>query len=554
MKKIFLILLVIFCSFVKISKVDASTLEREFIDNVWSFHYRGGKVHTYGQLNIKHIDGKIGYCIQPDANIYDYEYNPIDDWSVSGYDLDAKRKMEYYSYYGYAYPGHQTIRYYMATQELIWLLSPDESIKWTKENYSASEEIDISREKNEILRLVSLHRTIPSFYRSTIRTDVNTELTLTDTNGVLNGFNNDKYLSYDNDSIKINVKKQRINIRFTKKSLFDYPTYVYTSRDNKSQKVAFFGNPDLYVVDMLIIPSTAKIKINKKDLDTDELIKDSGNIVQIKNVTNDSNVGEYEFINGSIELSLEPGKYSVEEISSSNGYSINDKCMFFEVDLNGNDFSYDFYNEKLKGKIKIKKVDENQNSLEGVVFNIFDNDNNIVDTIVTTSNEYDESIPLLPGNYYVKEESTLYGYEVDNKIYNANIKIIDNSIIDKELEIVNEKIKCDFTFIGTDENDNDLNVLYEIYDLNDNLIYSGKEKNIKLEYGKYYLKQKEVSNGYKLNENVIQFEINDKSCITNIKLVNKKVNMPITSTAVDFISIIIFTLSFICYAFYKKID
>ena len=73
--------------------------------------------------------------------------------------------MELISYYGYGYPGHDSLKYYMATQELIWLYS-DDYVKWMDKystNGTLGNQINIDNEKNEILRLVNNHNKLPSF-------------------------------------------------------------------------------------------------------------------------------------------------------------------------------------------------------------------------------------------------------------------------------------------------------------------------------------------------------------------------------------------------------
>ena len=552
MKKLFLVVFAVFFCF--INKADASTLEREYIDNVWSFHYREGKVHTYGQLNIKHIDGSIAYCIQPDRRIDGLYYTATDNWSVSTYNDDVKNKMQLYAYYGYQYPGHNNIKYYMAAQELIWLFSNDEVIRWTKENYSASEEIDISKEKNEILSLVSKHNVLPSFSSNSISAVANRNYELVDTNNVLSSYDNDYNLTYKNNSTSVSVKNEKITINFKKKSILSDKTLVYLPDDNSSQRIAVFGNPNLPEVKVNIVPETVAVTIHKKDLYTKKDIKSEDNILRITNVDTNEIVGEYNFVNGKETIYLKPGKYMIEEIKASFGYAVNKTCTFFETTLFDKSNLINFYNIPVTGKIRIKKTDEDGNYLVGTVFNIYDENNEIVDIITTTKNEYDESEELELGNYTIKEEKSLYGYKIDNKVYNAKLEYVDQNtpIIYKNIESINEKIKCNFTFIGTDEESNKLNIKYQIYDEKDNLIYEGTEEKIELPYGKYYLTEKDVPNGYKLNNEKVFFEVSDKACGSCIRISNKKVNMPITSTTIDIISILLLMINCGIYKIYKK--
>ena len=59
--------------------------------------------------------------------------------------------MELISYYGYRYDGHDDIKYYIATQDLIWRMYAGAEIRWTKGG-EYGEEIDISKEKRMYMK------------------------------------------------------------------------------------------------------------------------------------------------------------------------------------------------------------------------------------------------------------------------------------------------------------------------------------------------------------------------------------------------------------------
>ena len=74
--------------------------------------------------------------------------------------------------------------------------------------------------------------------------------------------------------------------------------------------------------------------------------------------------------------------------------------------------------------------------------------------------------------------------------------------------------------------------------------------NIKLEYGDYYLKEKYVDKGYKRNNEIIEFTVNDDLCNAPLHVKHDKLFMPITSTKKDYcllISIILVILIGILY-------
>ena len=581
-KKILVVLFVVFLSLFKINSVYAaendSILNREFIPNVWSFHYRNGKVWTYGQLNIKHINGKIGYCIEPELAVNSNVYNSSTDWSISKYSEYVKKRMELYAYYGYQFEGHQTIRYYMATQELIWSFSDDEKIIWTTEDHSDSQKINVQAEKNEIVRLANKHNLIPSFSNLSYKYNVGDKVNLEDTNYALNGYDIKTDINYNVRDYILSFtvpKRNRVDMLLVPKGRSYDQTIVY-SCNFRSQRIATFGVPDnpKSNLSLTIIPDKIKVKVNKKDSETKNLVTDAGNIIKIKNL--DKN--EYVKLNDSEEISvgtdgtvsiyLEDGNYEIEEVHASNGYSINKEKVKFKVDknleLDNDTYNVDFYNNKVYGKIKIKKVNELNENLEGCKFEIYDKDMKLVDTLVTTKNEYDESVKLELGEYYVKEVETLNGYILDNKVYKVNLDYENDEkeIVFKTLNLTNKKIRCDLLVVTSYEDNKPLSgVTVNIYDSSKKIVYTkttdenGEIKIDDITYGDYYLKQVSVPNGYVLNDETISFKVNDDNCLSKISMKNNKINMPKTTTKnIDIISLIILFINVGIIKFVKKVN
>lgn len=581
-KKILVVLFVVFLSLFKINSVYAaendSILNREFIPNVWSFHYRNGKVWTYGQLNIKHINGKIGYCIEPESAVNSNVYNSSADWSISKYSEYVKKRMELYAYYGYQFEGHQTIRYYMATQELIWSFSDDEKIIWTTEDHSDSQKINVQAEKNEIVRLANKHNLIPSFSNLSYKYNVGDKVNLEDTNYALNGYDIKTDINYNVRDYILSFtvpKRNRVDMLLVPKGRSYDQTIVY-SCNFRSQRIATFGVPDnpKSNLSLTIIPDKINVKVNKKDSETKNLITDAGNIIKIKNL--DKN--EYVKLNdseeipvgtdGTVSIYLEDGNYEIEEVHASNGYSINKEKVKFKVDknleLDNDTYNVDFYNNKVYGKIKIKKVNELNENLEGCKFEIYDKDMKLVDTLVTTKNEYDESVKLELGEYYVKEVETLNGYILDNKVYKVNLDYENDEkeIVFKTLNLTNKKIRCDLLVVTSYEDNKPLSgVTVNIYDSSKKIVYTkttdenGEIKIDDITYGDYYLKQVSVPNGYELNDETISFKVNDDNCLSKISMKNNKINMPKTTTKnIDIISLIILFINVGIIKFVKKVN
>ena len=552
-KLILLVLLLISVKGVSAASLDTS-ISKNYVDNIWSFHYRNGKVFSYGQLKFNYANGKLAYCIQPETSINFDRYSSYDNWNISGYSEYDKHRMELYAYYGYGFKDHTSIKYYMATQELIWRLSKDEDIVWHTGNNSSTPIIDISNEKNEILRLVSLSGRTPSYTNSVNTFYTGKEYVLNDSNEVLELYDVSSNLSFKQEGNSLIFNPDRLGTYEVYlnpiKNSYDR-TIVYDREDSPTQDLATFKMPDLPSGKFTIKVERVRIKINKKDKDTNELITSNGNKVLI-------NDKEYEFIDGVINLTLGVGTYTIKEINSSEGYYINPNEISFTIEENSSNKEIDFYNEKIKGKIDIKKIDEDNNYLENVEFEIYDETGKVVDRINTTSNEYDSSIILPLGRYTLKEVKTLYGYELDNRVYNVSLNSVNNidPIVTRNIEIVNKKILCDITFISYDELSNKINTEYEVYDKDMNVIYKGSTKNgeakLPLTYGKYYIKEISVENGYILNDELKEFTVSDEYCLADITIHNEKTIYPKTSTTYGMWPFIIAMLDLLGVIYVKK--
>ena len=373
MKKVFKIVLCLSIMFifgikgVKANVGDHVTLIRQDIDGVWAYHYRNGSMWSYGQLPFRYINNKFAYCIQPDVRISTNDYI-IYDFNRSGYSEEARRQMELISYYGYKYDNHNDIKYYIATQGLIWRLSPDEEIRWTTGGEYGTP-IDITKEKNEILSLISKHNVLPEFNNSINELKVNERKEFIDNNGVLNNYDLEypddlEVIREDNKLIITPKKEGEFSINFIHKKNYDSGTFLYDNFNTLTQSVAIFGAPTLVNGSMKNNAKNTKVNIYKKDKDTKELIYDKGIVIKINDLDNDTYLGEYEFIDGVINIELPLGKYKIEEISTCDGYKLNEG-LEFEI-TNQDNIDLDFYNEKVIMPVTSTKKDY---SLLVLIFN-----------------------------------------------------------------------------------------------------------------------------------------------------------------------------------------
>lgn len=92
------------------------------------------------------------------------------------------------------------------------------------------------------------------------------------------------------------------------------------------------------------------------------------------------------------------------------------------------------------GDIQFEKVNENDDLLEGVGFGLYQDENATENPIKTATSSKEGTVTfenLEPGTYYVKEISTLDGYELDETVYTATVKAgyINNLVDENGVEI-----------------------------------------------------------------------------------------------------------------------
>lgn len=192
------------------------------------------------------LSDRIAYCIEPGVEINEKYYDIYTDWSAVNMSDELKSKLEKIGYYGYEYPGHQTSRYYIAAQELIWkAVKPDMEVVWTTGENKTGDVIDITEEKNEIMRLVNEHDVVPSFSFKTFKGATGEKIVLEDNNNVLQNFEVSKSnyhdIKIDGNKLEITLNNKKVDnesISLTKKKEYydNQPLLVYCK--GNSQKLA----------------------------------------------------------------------------------------------------------------------------------------------------------------------------------------------------------------------------------------------------------------------------------------------------------------------------
>ena len=254
------------------------------------------------------------------------------------------------------------------------------------------------------------------------------------------------------------------------------------------------------------------LKIVKVDADNNEiklenvefkLYDSKGNLVK-KIITNKNGEAYVE--------NLEIGMYTLKETKTKEGYNlIEDR----KLEIKWNETKIEkIENIKQKGQIEVYKVDKEnaKQKLEGVIFEVLDENEKRVETIITNEEGYAITSKLPIGNYYLKEIETNNKYVLSKELIKVEVK---NEEI-TTLNVENQKKKGKIEIYKIDKENNEIkleNVEFEILDKNHNVIEKlitnkeGKAITKELPIGEYFVKEIKTDENYVLNDEKIKVEV-----------------------------------------------
>ena len=258
-------------------------------------------------------------------------------------------------------------------------------------------------------------------------------------------------------------------------------------------------------------------------------------------------LGEYKTdIDGNLRIeNLKLGKYSLKELKTVEGYVL-DKTVY-EFELKYKDQytavitkTFNLKNQLEKSTLEFTKTDlTTGKGIKDTKVSIYTEDDELIFSGVTDEEGKITLENLFVGRFYIIETEAATGYRIsDEKVY---FEITEDGKIVKA-EMTNEKIKGTLEFTKEDLSTGEPlpNTLVEIYNAEtDELVFSGRtDENGKiiveeLEYGKYYILEKEAPEGYTLNDEKMYFEILEDGEIVKATMQDEKIIVEVPDTGLN---------------------
>ena len=168
-----------------------------------------------------------------------------------------------------------------------------------------------------------------------------------------------------------------------------------------------------------------------------------------------------------------------------------------------------------KGEVKLNKIGENNDPLEGAEFGLFSKSyDTLIQTVISDKEGNVKFTDIELGDYYVKEIKAPKGYELSNEVYDVVIESGKANKIDLK-EVVNKIIKGNALLYKVDDQNNPLQgAVFGVYKEDGTKISEvisdkdGKVEVLDLYPGRYYLQEISAPEGYELDNNSrYEFEI-----------------------------------------------
>lgn len=233
---------------------------------------------------------------------------------------------------------------------------------------------------------------------------------------------------------------------------------------------------------------------------------------------------------------VEFGTYKLRESKAPEGYNLSDKTYTVVVEEHRDEtLVFEYFNTKIRGNIKLKKVGEDGEGLENAEFSIYKStDTEFKVPISTVKSNLDGEIlfeNVAYGEYKIKETKAPEGYNLSDKVLEAKITTQDEVVDLTTNPVSNTKIRGNIEILKRNRNThNPLKGatigLYSVIDMLIDEKISGDDGRVvfeNLEYGSYYFKETKAPSGYILDNTKYYFDIENNNVMLERNLDNRKI-------------------------------
>ena len=333
------------------------------------------------------------------------------------------------------------------------------------------------------------------------------------------------------------------------------PLGVVTIQETKAP-VGYKINPEIFVRKITSDGTAESVNTYNEPIVKEEVIKGRVKVTKVDEETGEKLQGaEFELVDeatGNVVETLVTGedgtaisglhpfaRYILREIKAPDKYTLNGQEHFVTISEDLVTIEVTHQNRKIKGRIEINKEDSEIAGLklEGVKFGIFDENNKIVEELITDENGYAISGWLNYGDYTVRELETKDGYELNNQEWKVEIRAdqktytynITNDVVKGQIQIVKidstnaeKPVKgATFNIVAEDVFGIEVGTIVDTVTTDENGFAFTKE----LRYGKYFAQEISVGNDYWLNDKKYPITISEAGKVEVVHIKNEPVEM-----------------------------
>lgn len=208
------------------------------------------------------------------------------------------------------------------------------------------------------------------------------------------------------------------------------------------------------------------------------------------------------------------GKYTIKETKAPEGYVLLEEMLEADIKEDGQLVKANpesISNTKIRGSVKVMKLDENNKPLKGAEFTLYDQEGTVIRSLVSEEDGTVLFEKLVYGEYSIKETKVPEGYLASE----GAIKVfIDEDGKLYTYEVVNNRIKGDIEITKTDMNGKLLQgAEFALYDREGKLIATAlSDKDgitifSSVDYGTYTIKETKAPKGYVLSNEEIEVKV-----------------------------------------------